>query len=418
MAFDKNCIISDKRLQQYDPSFDVQAFLDQKGSALASMGAATTISRAAEAASIDARVLVTKLQCEQGLISAKAPTDYQLDWAMGYGCPDDGAHIEKYKGFAKQVQYAAQAFHDYLQPSHNLYVGNKVGQPWAVADGTVTCKNIATATLYRYTPWIKSNLLFYNVWTGSFGEETEGTKVATLKRGDQGEAVSTLQRRLVELKIPDYSGQLLVADGDFGSRTYSAVKYFQQLHIDPVGEVGWATQILLDAASPTTDEDNDVVVPSGSLGAKIVAVAQDYHKRNIVESPYGSNKGGPAAGQADKYSVNAIQRRWFPNAGQPWCAMFVAVVVEEAGYNLPSGYGWPAVASWYKFGGDIGRRYSPSGFTPQPGDLFTIGTSSHIGIVEAVNGNTVTTIEGNSGPHKVASHYMDKNKPACYIRLG
>jgi hypothetical protein len=59
-------------------------------------------------------------------------------------------------------------------------VGNKVGVNWKVSDGSVTCKNIATAALYRYTPWIgdadfqgnKSpfgNFLFYKVWTGLFG---------------------------------------------------------------------------------------------------------------------------------------------------------------------------------------------------------------------------------------------------------
>lgn len=45
-----------------------------------------------------------------------------------------------------------------------------------------------------------------------------------LKRGSKGEAVITLQRVLQKTRDP-YSGSL---DGDFGSRTETAVKAFQK----------------------------------------------------------------------------------------------------------------------------------------------------------------------------------------------
>ena len=69
---------------------------------------------------------------------------------------------------------------EYLKPGTTFYVGDLIGKLWKVHDGSVTCKNIATAALYRYTPWIGDrdhsgnkapfgNFLFYRVWTGLFG---------------------------------------------------------------------------------------------------------------------------------------------------------------------------------------------------------------------------------------------------------
>ena len=80
------------------------------------------------------------------------------------------------------------------------------------------------------------------------------TTYTTLKQGSTGEAVKTLQKRLIELKY--LSGS---ADGDYGSATTDAVKTFQkQAGLTADGIAGAATQKALfasDAPSKKTEAD-------------------------------------------------------------------------------------------------------------------------------------------------------------------
>jgi hypothetical protein len=94
---------------------------------------------------------------------------------------------------------------------------------------------------------------------------------------------------------------------------------------------------------------------------------------------------------------------------EPWCADFVSWVFKESGMAFTGGVsgGWrlPAVTSmqaWFKENAeyfDVGAK------PPQPGDVaFYIGaqtpdggSQSHVNIVIAVNGDTMTTIGGNEG---------------------
>ena len=181
--FDKKLIIPDKILTEYYP-YDVQGFLDKSKSPLAvfkvdGLKVSEIITTECKKAQIDPRFILTKLQVEQSLLF-QPPTKEKLDWALGYGCPDSGERIEKYRGFAKQIEAAAKGIKGYLDPGGSLYVGNKVGKEWKVSDGIVICNNTATAALYRYTPWIGDkdygpnktpfgNYLFYRVWTTLFG---------------------------------------------------------------------------------------------------------------------------------------------------------------------------------------------------------------------------------------------------------
>lgn len=181
--FDKNHIIPDCVITRYY-SFDVAVFLQKIDSPLSDYRidgetVSSVIDRACRIAEIDPKFILTKLQVEQSLLFQK-PTKDRLDWALGFGCPDSGERIEKYRGFEKQMESSARGIKGYLDPNNRYYVGNKIGKEWKVGDGTVVCKNAATATLYRYTPWIGDknfgsnkapfgNFLFYKVWTGLFG---------------------------------------------------------------------------------------------------------------------------------------------------------------------------------------------------------------------------------------------------------
>ncbi|MHA6799332.1 CHAP domain-containing protein [Bounagaea algeriensis] len=86
-----------------------------------------------------------------------------------------------------------------------------------------------------------------------------------------------------------------------------------------------------------------------------------------------------------------------------WCALFTSQMWEDAGVDIDS--------EQYAFTGDLyndGQQHGTAYGADQlqqakPGDVLLFGsgpsspsTSKHIGIVESVDGNTVTTIEGNA----------------------
>ena len=83
--------------------------------------------------------------------------------------------------------------------------------------------------------------------------------------------------------------------------------------------------------------------------------------------------------------------------GQPWCVMFVWWVFREAGFNLRKTASCTDLSNAYKAAG----QWVTSGY--KPGDIVMFdftgkrSKTEHCGIVEKVNGNTLTTIEGNTG---------------------
>ena len=103
----------------------------------------------------------------------------------------------------------------------------------------------------------------------------------------------------------------------------------------------------------------------------------------VLENPAGSNR--QKYGEA--YGMN----------GQPWCVMFVWWVFREAGFNLRTTASCTDLSNAYKAAG----QWVTSGY--KPGDIVMFdftgkrSKTEHCGIVEKVNGNTLTTIEGNTG---------------------
>ena len=227
-----------------------------------------------------------------------------------------------------------------------------------------------------------------------------------LRLGSTGTDVRTLQELLNArgYRHPR-TGVPLGVDGEFGTETLAAVRQFQASHNLNVNGVvrtltWWALQGQKSPqAKPTTSGGISLSQP---LARRALDVALWYHGYRVREKPPGSNRGGPMNLNDPEASVNAIQRPFFPNAGQPWCAMFVWQCYTQAGLHLELD-GFAAVYNWVRWAREHGYLHPAKGFTPQPGDLFCIGecrsypTALHIGMVEKLNeGNTITTIEGNS----------------------
>ena len=127
--------------------------------------------------SINPQFLLVLLQKEQSLIDKKNPTQSQLDWATGYGCPDGGGCNERWRGLGKQVNSAALQFYEYMtSPKGFPY---QVGQTYQITNPynaineeevtMVTPANLATAALYNYTPHVyNGNYNFQKIWQQFF----------------------------------------------------------------------------------------------------------------------------------------------------------------------------------------------------------------------------------------------------------
>lgn len=170
-TFQKDYLISDNTLTNSGTMTvaQIQRFLESKNSVLAKpyrgSSPAQMIFDAAKKYGINPQVLLTRLQCEQGLISKSTATQKQLDWAVGVGCYDSGNWNQKFKGFDKQIEYAAQTYRRHYDAAKaKLDRGEKITMN---IDGQqVTVKNAATYSFYKYCPHFQGNKLFYDVWRG------------------------------------------------------------------------------------------------------------------------------------------------------------------------------------------------------------------------------------------------------------
>lgn len=184
--FNPNYIISDFEMTDYRSLSlgGIQNFLQGHGSYLANYvttdvdGANRTATEiiflAANRYQINPKVILVKLQKEQSLVDDSTPTQYQLDWATGYGrcddenvCGPDNQDVQKFKGFAKQVDSAAGSMRFFLDnPGKANYHAGELG---SVDGHAILPINQATANLYAYTPHLHGNESFWNIWTSWFG---------------------------------------------------------------------------------------------------------------------------------------------------------------------------------------------------------------------------------------------------------
>ena len=98
-----------------------------------------------------------------------------------------------------------------------------------------------------------------------------------------------------------------------------------------------------------------------------------------------------------EYNDWYVRRNGNAFRGGPWCAVFVSWVAHKAGLLgdvIPEHAYTPAGFAWFRKRGLVVQR-------PRPGDLVyvhypSMGRIAHVGIVEAVDGDHVITIEGNT----------------------
>lgn len=117
---------------------------------------------------INPKILLTKLQTEQGLITGDKsvrPTPSQMDSAMGVGILDDGSVLQQYQGFVKQVYGAAAILRKHFDQAEK--------ERFTIPDvdgRTLVVKNSATYSLYRYTPHLAGAKLFFDIYHKFFNQ--------------------------------------------------------------------------------------------------------------------------------------------------------------------------------------------------------------------------------------------------------
>lgn len=118
----------------------------------------------------------------------------------------------------------------------------------------------------------------------------------TLKRGDRGDAVATLQKRLREL------GYLTdTADGIFGDTTEDAVKAFQKaVGLSADGVVGETTLTKLNASN--APENTSVILRQGSTGTAVKSL-----QKRLIELGYLSGTADGSFGTATKSALMDFQ---------------------------------------------------------------------------------------------------------------
>lgn len=206
-VFNPHYIISDAEMRDYTAmSFmEIYDFLDEKGRLNSHFavdavdgllkGTAQLIDDAAKRYRINPKYILVLMQKESSVVETTTPKTWQLDWATGYalcdGCYRTSELAQKYKGFGNQIDAGAGSMDWYLTNADTLM---QPGITYTISSMQVTPANHATAALYKYTPHVAGNRLFWGIWTRWFGEGvTMNYPDGTLLRDDKTGAVVMMQ---------------------------------------------------------------------------------------------------------------------------------------------------------------------------------------------------------------------------------
>lgn len=158
-------------------------------------------------------------------------------------------------------------------------------------------------------------------------------------------------------------------DGDFGPKTQAAILAFE------------------------SDRAGKPDAPTGTLAASLVDTATQQLLLNIRETE-GKNHGEGIA----KFWTATSYPDGYKNR-EPYCAAFICWVIltAVAGRKVPFSLPRSPVAydfeSWARANAGKGVSFTA---LPKAGDVFTLATASHCGLVVGVSGSNVITIEANT----------------------
>ncbi|MFQ6395344.1 CHAP domain-containing protein [Nocardia sp. KC 131] len=133
--------------------------------------------------------------------------------------------------------------------------------------------------------------------------------------------------------------------------------------------------------SPWTPHSNGAYVPANPVDGpgKAIKAAWGELERGVSETNGNNHINAP-------YNIN-----------DAWCASFTDWVWTQGGVDIPWTNKNLVSAVWSDAQGGLGGVVADNASNARPGDMIVWGDQGHIGLVVARNGDTITTIEGNSG---------------------
>jgi hypothetical protein len=185
-------------------------------------------------------------------------------------------------------------------------------------------------------------------------------------------------------------------DGDFGTKTQSAVKLFQAQNTDKYGNVLVSDGILGPISWASLFGENTVIKTD-----KVSSVLAKQALKGAISQLGVREKGGANSGpEVEKYLKSIGLGK-----GYPWCMAFMYWCFSEASKNLNIANplvqtggvmnGWNKATCKKILARDSKIDYS----LVKPGHIFIMdfgGGKGHTGIVKSIDGGYITTIEGNT----------------------
>lgn len=209
--FNPSKIVSDNAVTDYNSLNleEIRDFANKQGGTLGSyidpetkMPAYWLIWQTAQEFRINPKFILTMLQKEQSLLTDRAPTENQYNWAVGYSCYG-GVCLDIYKGFSRQIRGMANKIMNGYFADLNVKSKHKKNffctfTKWCVGDAKETQdkqliipQNRATAALYTYNPYrggtvmngykIGANYNFWKIWNKWFEQKVLRPTGALLK---------------------------------------------------------------------------------------------------------------------------------------------------------------------------------------------------------------------------------------------
>ena len=136
--------------------------------------AAELIYDVARACGINPRVILVKLQKEQGLVTSTDPSPRAYDFALGMDCPDSPSGCSAASaGFFWQLYKGVGQLNWYSNPAGSftwLRPGTVITRPYypnrpSCGSQSFTLRNKATAALYYYTPYVPNEAALANLYS-------------------------------------------------------------------------------------------------------------------------------------------------------------------------------------------------------------------------------------------------------------
>lgn len=176
-----NCLKDHRQDTQSYPANLCKGYVGQRNES-----AATIIEKVAKSCDINPKVLLVMLEKETSLVTMDNPAEWRYDRAMGYYCPDDpnrpGWCHPDYAGFFNQVFDAAGQLQNYKNNPDSF--GYRAGRTHNILynpDGScgtksVYVENVATASLYIYTPYTPNEAAMNNLYGEGDGCSSYGNR--------------------------------------------------------------------------------------------------------------------------------------------------------------------------------------------------------------------------------------------------